>query len=941
MSLKERFTSLLKEAYKIPNKNILQILSVLNESKIILSSIFSKKENIDFILSQNILEYLKRFSARPNLSIQMLILKLYIILLKNSNFYPSITTNNLKLSIDLINEIISIIEKFENLLGNDIYELKRCLLNFLKFIYINYKDELKERKDEIFEMINDIQNRFFSESYNKVIVKFNPILNGDLNLDINLINDILINAKNLNEQFEIINCIFNHNKIDYSKIKNSETLINYGKLFMKFITNEKYIFQTIENNNNNENNIINNENNNNDNIFEENGDFNTFLLLDAVKKSNNKIQNNSNETINSEFLNNKKFYLTNYYNNINNSNIKNILNEYITYVENNKNNFGANNNNINNIIIFLKRFINETEKKINLNNFNIDLGFMTKLTINSGDKNSFYINNEYENSLIFIEFEIEDNSELDKDIIFKLYKYFNNNNDNISENNNNNENDDEIEEKNFKLLFDSQRMDKLTKIILFCQKSNLYKIEFDNSYSWIRSKNILYRFVILKMEGKFNLYQNNLLNDDKIYFYYEKLNRTFLMKEIDNDIKNYSNDNIHNIFYINIILYLNKIRIVNYNEEKKNYIYNEFIDDNNDKIITNEFLNKIINEYLNENKINNNNIKINFFNININLPFINDYVKITLEKYNNSPKEYDLIYKIGFLPKIIINEKNIDYNLYNLSDISMFYHIYSCYLNKIYISNSIILINFDKYTLNVTGFCEGGIYNKMKGIEYNKNDYKNFKENIIKFIKNVNDNYDGIDLIITYCDIESIKDDVNEIINDISTVCYSVDPAIKMKVYGDTILRDLFLYNEIFFREKNCVVREEKKDDDDNKNIIEKELMNVDDNNKENNDKKVLENNENNVIKNENDNKVEDKKEDENNNNIKKEEEKTDNNNIKKEEEKNDNNNIKKEEEKTDNNIIKKEEEKTDNNIIKKEEEKNDNNNIKKEEEKKKRRRKK
>ncbi len=254
MSLKERFTSLLKEAYKIPNKNILQILSVLNESKIILSSIFSKKENIDFILSQNILEYLKRFSVRPNLSIQMLILKLYIILLKNSNFYPSITTNNLKLSIDLINEIISIIEKFENLLGNDIYELKRYLLNFLKFIYINYKDELKERKDEIFEMINDIQNRFFSESYNKVIVKFNPILNGDLNLDINLINDILINAKNLNEQFEIINCIFNHNKIDYSKIKNSETLINYGKLFMKFITNEKYIFQTIENNNNNENN---------------------------------------------------------------------------------------------------------------------------------------------------------------------------------------------------------------------------------------------------------------------------------------------------------------------------------------------------------------------------------------------------------------------------------------------------------------------------------------------------------------------------------------------------------------------------------------------------------------------------------------------------------------------------------------------------------------
>ena len=113
----------------------------------------------------------------------------------------------------------------------------------------------------------------------------------------------------------------------------------------------------------------------------------------------------------------------------------------------------------------------------------------------------------------------------------------------------------------------------------------------------------------------------------------------------------------------------------------------------------------------------------------------------------------------------------------------MFFHIYSCFLNKIYISNSIILINF----------------------------LKNLKENIIKFIKNVNENYNGIDLIITYCDIENIKNDVNEIINNISIVCYSVEPAIKMKVYGETILRDLFLYSEIFFREKNCIVKKKKK----------------------------------------------------------------------------------------------------------------------------------
>ena len=75
--------------------------------------------------------------------------------------------------------------------------------------------------------------------------------------------------------------------------------------------------------------------------------------------------------------------------------------------------------------------------------------------------------------------------------------------------------------KKIKLFFDSQKIDKLTKIILFCKKSNLYKIEFDNIYIRL-DKNILFRFVLLKIE--FNLYQNNLLNDDNLM----KINFIFL-----------------------------------------------------------------------------------------------------------------------------------------------------------------------------------------------------------------------------------------------------------------------------------------------------------------------------------------------------------------------------------------------------------------------------
>ena len=740
------------------------------------------------ITNENI-EKLKILSDKNNILINILISQLYFKIINDENSFDKIT-NESNLLISLCNGIIKLINSFQELIISDeIYLLKKQTIKLIKFIYINYKSNLnKDELENLKYLINELQQKFFSENYQKFIISHNKILNENINFEINLINDILSETFCLNEQFEIINSIFDYNYLENEKIKDVDSIIQYGKLLIKFIYSEKIKL------------IINDENMNEDN--------NSFLLLDAVNNFSNKIQSKSNENIQTNFLNNKKFSLYQYNKS---KNIINIIHSFIQYIHQNNNIFQ---NNYNKELIYITNYlsnilinINNSEyyKEINLNNFTLEIGIKNKINIPSGESKYININTNDNNSIIYIEFDIKDNINNNIDITFNLYKY-----QKIEKTID--EKDKKISYYNFQLLYNLTNINKQTKIILFSQEPSLYKIEFDNHYSWMKGKEILYRVLILKcLENEIIIPENNIKFDSNIYCYFEGINQTFYLNEIDNDIKEKKMQKENNEIVISVLIYLNIIRIINTKEEKLNFL--EFKDENKDNILTNFFFEKKIFNYIQSlNLKNNEKIILNIFSLNHNLSSNNEKIEeminaLSTETINNTKnkKVINSIEKIGIFPNFKRKLPNLIYNIFNLSDLFLIYFLYKSIEKKIYIQNSLIFINFDKYTSNVSLFNEGGIYNNLKGFPYNNNNYNNIKNKYYSFIKKANDSFDGIFLVITFTDLEDdIKNNVFNIVNDIKEICKKIDPPIDIYfIDDDNYVYDIFKYIHLFYNEKN------------------------------------------------------------------------------------------------------------------------------------------
>ena len=740
------------------------------------------------ITNENI-EKLKILSDKNNILINILISQLYFKIINDENSFDKIT-NESNLLISLCNGIIKLINSFQELIISDeIYLLKKQTIKLIKFIYINYKSNLnKDELENLKYLINELQQKFFSENYTKFIISHNKILNENINFEINLINDILSETFCLNEQFEIINSIFDYNYLENEKIKDVDSIIQYGKLLIKFIYSEKIKL------------IINDENMNEDN--------NSFLLLDAVNNFSNKIQSKSNENIQTNFLNNKKFGLYQYNKS---KNIINIIHSFIQYIHQNNNIFQ---NNYNKELIYITNYlsnilinINNSEyyKEINLNNFTLEIGIKNKINIPSGESKYININTNDNNSIIYIEFDIKDNINNNIDITFNLYKY-----QKIEKTID--EKDKKISYYNFQLLYNLTNINKQTKIILFSQEPSLYKIEFDNHYSWMKGKEILYRVLILKcLENEIIIPENNIKFDSNIYCYFEGINQTFYLNEIDNDIKEKKMQKENNEIVISVLIYLNIIRIINTKEEKLNFL--EFKDENKDNILTNFFFEKKIFNYIQSlNLKNNEKIILNIFSLNHNLSSNNEKIEeminaLSTETINNTKnkKVINSIEKIGIFPNFKRKLPNLIYNIFNLSDLFLIYFLYKSIEKKIYIQNSLIFINFDKYTSNVSLFNEGGIYNNLKGFPYNNNNYNNIKNKYYSFIKKANDSFDGIFLVITFTDLEDdIKNNVFNIVNDIKEICKKIDPPIDIYfIDDDNYVYDIFKYIHLFYNEKN------------------------------------------------------------------------------------------------------------------------------------------
>ena len=762
----------------------------------ILTNCYNILNHEEFKLSKENLEKLKRMAIRNNIILNIMISQIYLRIIKNEDLFDKISDNSFLL-ISLGNEIIKIIDSLSQMIINeDIYLLKKQVIKLIRFIYINYKSKLDEEKIlNLKDLILELQSKYFSQIYQKVIINYNRYLNEERNFDIKFLNDYLSETFSLDEQFDIINDLFKNNFFNHEKMKDATSIIQYGKLLMDFIFFDqiKIIIKEEEENLNEDNNI--------------------FLLLDAVKNVSNQIQFKSNENIKTDFLNEKKFIINQYNNST--KNLTKIINSFIEYIHQNNNKFQTNNKEVVNITSYLSNILINIDnkdyfKEINLNNFSLEIGHKNKINIFAGESQYINIDTKYNNSIVYIEFEIKDNDENDKDINFNLFKY-----QKIEKTINNGDLEDEkISFYDFKILYNLKNIDKPTKIILFSQTPSLYKIEFDNNYSWVKGKEILYRIIILKsLENEIVIPENDIQIDTNIYCYYEGINQTFLMNEIEKDINKMkeNENNEKNEIIISILIYFNILRIINIDEDKLNYI--EFKDENKDNIISNIFFEKTIQNYIKSlNLKNEDKIILNIFSLNHNLSSYNEKTgeildALTTKTINNSIN-YEVINsikKIGIFSSINKKIPNLNYQIFYFTDLSLIYFLYKSIEEKIYLQNSLLLINFDKYTSNVTIFNEGGIYNNLKGFPYNNNNYEEIKNNYISFIEKANNSFDGILLVITFTDLDdNLKQLVFGIINQIKETCTKLDPPVKVYFYDDDkFISEVFKYIHIFYKEKN------------------------------------------------------------------------------------------------------------------------------------------
>ena len=151
-------------------------------------------------------------------------------------------------------------------------------------------------------------------------------------------------------------------------------------------------------------------------------------------------------------------------------------------------------------------------ENLNFSNFNLRIAYPYLSIIEAGNEFSKYIEIENPNSLIYIG--VATNN---YDINVKLFKYC----PNIT--NEYNYYDDSNDNIHFIEIYKIERIDCSEiplKIILFCKEKGIYKLVFDNSYSWFNSKTVRYRLSVLKLINEINDIKNidNLGNqeNDKI-----------------------------------------------------------------------------------------------------------------------------------------------------------------------------------------------------------------------------------------------------------------------------------------------------------------------------------------------------------------------------------------------------------------------------------------
>ena len=851
--------------FKNINPSAEDLISLVNNLSHFNHELKSLKDVSFFITEENI-GILKKLNEKDNIKINLLLSKLYINLISNeslySNFLVEITEQKLNLIMQVIEECIILIQKLSGFVFDpEMFKFKEKTLSLIKCIYWNCKKKITNItiSQKLEGLIDSFPTQFYSETYNELNKEKDlyDILKSQDQEKINNFEDKFAQINNYFEQFEAFKKFVESNAgiVNYATIgeageekKTDVALIDpekmdfyqqYGMLLLKFCKYHHYIFLNAEN-----------KEEKKPETDSEIDNVRVVFLLDKIKYESEEAkaeekkedgnakkdeENQSPENIMDKSQGNKKIInLMNQksftsiveskeYNDL----IKTEINKYLEMTKNHEND-----PKLKTVIEQMKYFLSildvESYVPLYLSDFskitisdNFTPSFLTNVP--AGKKNEFYLETKTnETMLVFIEFSLEDKS---KDISFEVNKY-------------------EIYSNEYKNIFKEEKIEDTFKFFILCSGYSLYQIIFDNYYSWFTSKDVNYRIALLKLndkqikgleteekkeeneepkeekkeEEKPKEEEKETEKDDenKLYCYFNGKNIAFDQKEICQKIKTAMENKDPNIINIPVVLYLNTLRIISF-EDEKGISIKEYTDEDEDLFSKTAFELKIKN-YLSKTlklkpaDIKDKKIIISIFSQNRELSSLNEEIaeKINAVKSNSinnsvkDPEYINYLEKIGFYPgeKIEGYENKIDYKLYDLCEQGLIYYLFNCKTQNKEIKKSVLLMLFDDKVVNAAIFNEGAVFSNVKGKKnYLNNININDENGVLDFLENANDTFEGIELVLSCFDYkEKEGKKLEELIEKIKKCC---EEKLKINVTvceESQISHNVLKYMNLFYK---------------------------------------------------------------------------------------------------------------------------------------------
>ena len=814
-------------------------------------------KDITFFINEENLQILKKLSEKDNIKINLLLSKLYINLISNESLYSiylvEVSEPKLNLIMQIIDDSIILIQKLSGFVFDpEMFKFKEKVLSLIKCIYWNCKNKITNITitQKLEGLLDSFPAQFYSETYNELNKDKDmyDILKSQDQEKINNFEDKFAQINNYFEQFEAFKKLVDSNAgitnygtigeageekktdVQYIDPEKIDFYQQYGMLLLKFCKYHHYIFLNSENKESDDKKDVDPEN--------ESDNVRVVFLLDKIKSENDgKKEGESDKKENAEniidkskgnqkiinLMNQKSFSSivdSKEYNDL----IKKEINKYLEITKKQEED-----PKLKSVIEQMKYFLSildvESYVPLYLSDFskitisdNFTPSFLTNVP--AGKKNELYLETKTnETMLVFIEFSLEDKS---KDISFEVNKY-------------------EIYSNEYKNIFKEEKIEDTFKFFILCNGYSLYQIIFDNYYSWFTSKDVNYRIALLKMadkpikgleleekkdeiieELKENTKEEKSINKDdknKLYCYFDGKNIAFDQKDICGKIKTAKEkkESNSNVINISVILYLNNLRIISFDEEKGISI-KEIVDEDEDLISKTGFELKIKHYLsktlkLNPNEIKDKKILISIFSQNRELSSLNEEIaeKINTVKSNsinnstNDPEYINYLEKIGFYPSEEIEgyKNKIEYKLYDLCEQSLIYYLFNSKTQNIEITKSVLFILLDEKVVNAAVFNEGAVFSNFKGKKnYLNNININDKNSVLNFLENANETFEGIELVLSCVDCKENKGKKFEgLIEKIKKYC---EEKIKVNVTiceENQITDNVFRYMNLFYDE--------------------------------------------------------------------------------------------------------------------------------------------